>query len=122
MIEFTLDTENSILFVTPISSLEESDFLELAKTADPFIEKTGNLNTLIIDAPKFPGWENFSAVIAHFKFIRDHQKHIKKVALVTDSAMAHVAENLVTHFISAKIKHFPAGQIEAATQWGADNS
>ena len=122
MIEYTLDTEISILFVTPISPLEESDFLELAKIADPFIEETGNLNTLIIDTPKFPGWENFSAAIAHFKFIRDHQKHIKKVALVTDSAMANVAEYLAAHFVSAKIRHFPAGQIEAAAQWATDNS
>ena len=121
MIEYTLDTENSILFVRPISSLEESDFLELAKVADPYIEETGNLNTLIIDTPKFPGWENFAAAIAHFRFVKDHQKHIKKIALVTDSAIGNVAEHLASHFVSAKIRHFPAGQIEAATQWATDN-
>ena len=121
MIEYSLDTKNSILFVTPISLLEESDFLELANIADPYIEETGNLNALIIDSPKFPGWENFAAAIAHFKFIRDHQKHIKKVALVTDSAMGNLAEHLAAHFVSAKIRHFPAGQIAAATHWAADN-
>lgn len=120
MIEYSLDKVHSILFVTPLSLFEESDFLELAKVADPYIEKTGDLNALIIDTPKFPGWENFAAAIAHFQFIRDHQKHIKKVALVTDSAIGNMAEHLASHFISAKIKHFSAGQIEAATQWAID--
>ena len=122
MIEYTLDTENSILFVRPISSLEESDFLELAKVADPYIEETGNLNTLIIDTPKFPGWENFAAAIAHFRFVKDHQKHIKKIALVTDSAIGNVAEHLASHFVSPNIRHFPCRQIEDPIQWATDNS
>jgi purine nucleoside phosphorylase len=56
---------------------------------------------------------------AHFRFVRDHQKHIKRIALVTGSALGNVAEHLAAHFVSAQIKHFPAGHVEAATQWVA---
>jgi len=43
MIDYTLDTANSILYVRPGSALAESDFVRLAEAADPFIEETGDL-------------------------------------------------------------------------------
>lgn len=117
MIEHTLDSTHSILTVRPKSSLEQSDFAALAAAVDPWIEETGGLAGLIIDAPAFPGWDNLGAMAAHFRFVRDHQKHIRKIALVTDSAIGNVAEHLASHFISAEIRHFPAGQLAVAEQW-----
>ncbi len=117
MIKHTLDTSNSILYVQPTTSLEKDDFSQLAKTVDPHIKETGALTGLIIDAPHFPGWENLGAMASHFRFVRDHHKHIQKIGLVTDSALANVAEHLASHFVSAEIKHFPAGELEKAKQW-----
>ncbi|HEX7441622.1 MAG TPA: STAS/SEC14 domain-containing protein [Caldimonas sp.] len=117
MIEHTLDTVHSILYVRPKAALEKSDFVQLANSVDPYIGEAGGLKGLIIDAPKFPGWEDLGAMAAHFRFVRDHQRHIEKIALVTDSALGNVAERLASHFVSAEIKHFPAGEIEAARQW-----
>ena len=120
MIEHTLDTEHSILYLRPKSALKQDDFVQLAKTVDPYIEKTGDLAGLIIEAPKFPGWESLGAMAAHFRFVRDHHKRIKKIGLVTDSAMGNVAENFASHFVSAEIRHFSAGELEAAKQWVMD--
>lgn len=117
MVEHTLDTANSILYVRPKSSLEQSDFVQLAKAVDPYIEETGGLAGLIIEAPTFPGWESLGAMVAHIRFVRDHHKHIKKIGLVTNSAMGNVAEHLASHFVSAKIKHFSAEELEVAKQW-----
>jgi hypothetical protein len=117
MIEHSLDTANSILYLRPQSSLEQSDFVHLAKAVDPYIEETGSLAGLIIEAPTFPGWESLGAMVAHIRFVRDHHKHIKKIGLVTNSAMGNVAEHLASHFVSAKIKHFSAEELEVAKQW-----
>jgi len=117
MIEHTLDTEHSILYLRLKTALEQDDFVQLAKTVDPYIEKSGELAGLIIDAPRFPGWESLGAMAAHFRFVRDHHKRIRKVALVTDSAMGNVAERLASHFVSAEIRHFSSGELEAAKQW-----
>jgi SpoIIAA-like len=117
MIDYTLDTGQSILYVRPSSALEQEDFAELAKVADPHIEKTGHLAGLVIDAPRFPWWDSLGAMAAHFRFVRDHHKHIRKVALVTDSALENVAEHLASHFVSAQIKHFPSRELEAAKAW-----
>ena len=117
MIELTLDREHSILYLRPKTALEPADFADLAKMVDPFIEETGALNGLIIDAPAFPGWQSLGAMAAHFRFVKDHHEHIKRIALVTASALGDVAVHLASHFVSAEIKHFPAGQVDEATQW-----
>jgi hypothetical protein len=121
MVEYTLDPVHSILYVRPKTALEQSDFVQLAKAVDPQIAEGRGLNGLVIDAPAFPGWESLGAMAAHFRFVRDHQKHIKKVAVVTDSALGSVAEHLASHFVSAEIKHFPAGETEAARRWIIDS-
>ena len=117
MIEHSLDKVRGILYVRPSSALEQADFAQLANTADPYIRDTGDLSGLIIEAPSFPGWDSLGAMAAHFRFVRDHHKHIKKIALVTDSALGNAAEHLASHFVSAEIKHFPARELEAARRW-----
>ena len=117
MIEHSLDTAHSILFVRPRSALQQEDFVQLAKTVDPFIEKTGDLAGLVIETPAFPGWDSLGAMAAHFRFVRDHHKHIKKVAVVTDATLGNLAEKLASHFVAAQIRHFAAGEVEAARRW-----
>lgn len=117
MIEHTLDTVHSILYVRPTSPLEQSDFVALAKTIDPYITEIGGLAGLIIEIPTFPGWESLGAMAAHFRFVRDHHRYIKKIGIVTDSALGKVAEQLASHFVSAEIRQFSAREIETAKQW-----
>ncbi|MDL9998207.1 STAS/SEC14 domain-containing protein [Variovorax sp. J22P240] len=117
MIEHTFDTTHSILYVRVKGALQLGDFAELAKTVDPYIEQTGDIAGIVIEAPAFPGWESLGAMVAHFRFVRDHHKHIRKIGVVTDSAMGKAAEHLASHFVSAEIKRFPASDLEAAKQW-----
>ncbi len=117
MIESSLDTAQSILYVHPKSALEQADFAMLSEKVDPYIEASGGLRGLIIEAPAFPGWESFGALAAHVRFVRDHHRRIEKIALVTDSAIGNVSEHLASHFVSAQIKHFSAAEMEAAKQW-----
>ena len=117
MIEYDLDKEHYILHVEPKSSLEQDDFVKLAQAVDPYIESTGGLAGLVIEASAFPGWDSFGAMITHFRFVREHHKQVKKIAVVTDSSMGDIAQHLASHFVSAEIRHFPAGQTGAARQW-----
>ena len=117
MIEHSLDAAHSILYVRPKSALAREDFVQLARTVDPHIEATGGLAGLIIEISAFPGWDSLGAMAAHFRFVRDHHKRVRKVAVVTDAALGAVAEKLASHFVSATIKRFGAGGTEAARQW-----
>jgi len=111
------DSDNSILTIHPESPLSTGDFAALNQTVDPKIEQGGDLAGLIIDAPHFPGWDSFGAMVTHLRFVHDHHQHVKKIAIVTDSPIAGVAQHLVSHFIAAEIRKFPAGQVEDATAW-----
>ena len=117
MLEHSLDKTNSILYLRPTSSLQESDFAALAKTVDPHIEQSGDLAGIILEAAAFPGWDSFGAMASHFRFVRDHHKRVRKIAIVTDSAMGTVGEHFASHFVAAELRHFPAGELEAAKQW-----
>jgi hypothetical protein len=117
MIEHELDTAHSILHLRPKSALAAEDFAKLAGIVDPHIEATGDLAGIVIETPSFPGWEGIGAMAAHLRFVRDHHRRVRKVAVVTDSALGSVAEHLASHFVSAEIKRFPAGGAEAAKQW-----
>src|SRR3954468_20968566 len=117
MLEHSLDTTRGILHLRPKGALDRQDFAQLAKTVDPYIESKGELAGLIVDAPAFPGWDSFGAMAAHFRFVREHHKRVRKIAIVTDTALGNVAEKLASHFIAATVKRFPAGQTQAAEQW-----
>jgi hypothetical protein len=117
MIEHNLDTADSILYLRPKSALSADDFAKLASTVDPHIEASGDLAGIVIETPSFPGWEGLGAMAAHLRFVRDHHRRVRRVAVVTDSALGKVAEQLASHFVSAEIKRFPSGETEAAKQW-----
>jgi SpoIIAA-like len=122
MIDYDLDTKHSILQVQPQSAIDRDDFVKIAEAVDPHIETTGGLSGLIIEAPGFPGWKSFGTMVNQFRFVRDHHKRIKKIGVVTDSHMGDVGEHFTSHFVSAEIKLFPAGQVEAARRWITNGS
>jgi hypothetical protein len=117
MLEHSLDTTHGILHLRPKGALDTQDLALLASTVDPYLQSKGDLAGIIVDAPAFPGWDSFGAMAAHFRFVRDHHKRVKKIAIVTDTALGNVAEKLASHFIAATVKRFPAGQTHAAEQW-----
>src|SRR5262245_59237616 len=92
MIRAELDESTGVLYVTPPAPLAEMDFDKLAATDDPYIDKNGHLSGLLLQIDHFPGWENLSAMVHHFRFVRDHHKKISKIAVVTDAPVGKIAE------------------------------
>jgi hypothetical protein len=116
-LDFGFDAANSVLHLRPTSALSADDFATLAQVVDPHIEATGGLRGILVETSLFPGWESFGAMLAHFRFIRDHHRKVKKVAVVTDSALGNVAEKLASHFVAAEIRHFSSGDSSQAKAW-----
>jgi len=113
----TLEAERAILTLEPHGKLEKEDFEQLAKQVDPFLEEHGDLNGVLIRADAFPGWDGLGAMFAHLKFVREHQKHIKHLAVVTDDKMLAHLPAFAKVFVSAEVKHFPVAEEEAARDW-----
>ena len=117
MLHIDLDEEEGIVLLEPEGALSEEDFKAAARIVDPYIEKSGSLNGVLIHTKSFPGWDSFSALIKHLRFVKDHHKKVACVALVTDSAIGEFAEHVASHFINAEIKHFDFDELNEANNW-----
>ena len=117
MLTAELDEKSAVLHVQPSGPLEKADFEKLAALADPYIAKHGALAGLLLEAKGFPGWKNLAGMVQHFRFVRGHHRRIRKVAVVTDSAIGKLAERIARHFIAADVKRFAAGELRQARQW-----
>lgn len=117
MIDYELMADEGILIVRPRAPLEQADFEALSAAVDPFIERQGKLHGLLVEAESFPGWKDFAAMLAHFRFVKDHHRRIDKVAAATDSAFLKIAPAIARHFVSAEIRHFDYADRDRALAW-----
>jgi len=117
MIQHELLRERGILTLEPKGPLRAADFSTLAAVVDPYIEQHGDLKGLLITAPGFPGWDDFAALLSHLRFVRDHHRRIRRIAVVSDSTFLSVAPKIARHFVSAEIRTFDAADRTAALAW-----
>ena len=117
MIEAKLFREEGVVEVLPSGALKAVDFEQLAALVDPFIEAKGELKGLMIVAERFPGWDSLGALIEHVRFVREHQKLIRRVATVSDGATLTILPLLAKHFVKAEVRHFPFAERDAAMDW-----
>jgi hypothetical protein len=117
MIRHELHEDDGILIVSPEAPLAAADFKSLAQEVDPYIERKGKLAGLLIEAATVPGWQDFGALLSHLKFVRDHHRKIRRIAVVSDSKVLTVAPHIMEHFVAAQVKHFSQGERQAALDW-----
>lgn len=117
MISHELRREEGILIFTPQGPLKSQDFETLADIVDDYISAEGALTGVMIYVESFPGWEDFGALISHFKFVKNNHGDIEKIAAVTDTQILSVMPKIIDHFVSADVRHFDYEDQEAALEW-----
>jgi len=122
MLKVNLDEDVGIVILEPDGELSESDFEGAAKIIDPYLENLGDLKGIIIHVKSFLGWDSFSSLIAHFKFVREHHRKVSRVAFSTDSPIGKFAEKIASHFVNAEIKNFAFSELKASRKWILDGS
>jgi hypothetical protein len=114
-----LDPARGIITIEVTEALRKQDFDDLAVVADAWIEAHGTLSGIVIHARRFPGWENLGSMARHFRFLRDHQRKIQRIALAADFAVPAVLQDLAEHFVKAEVKAFGYDQLDAARDWAS---
>ena len=117
MLKVTLDQKNLLAILEPDGALTEHDFNHAAQMIDPFIEKYGELNGILIYTKSFPGWKDFAALSRHIRFIRNHHRKIKRLAFASDTSVIELSKTVAKPFVDAEIKLFSYDEFEKAKAW-----
>jgi hypothetical protein len=117
MIHFEMLRDRGILILEPRGALTAGDFAALGASVDPWIEEHGDLRGLVIVAPSFPGWDDFEALLSHLRFVRDHHRRVRRVAVVSDSKVLTSVPKMAGHFVAAEVRTFDAGARADALAW-----
>ena len=117
MINYELLNDKGTLVLHPEGPIEASDFISISNEVDTYLGLHGKLHGVLIHAKSFPGWENFAAMLAHLKFLKENIQKIEKVAVVADGALANIMPNIAKYFIHAQVKHFDFSREEDAWDW-----
>ncbi|MFE7607002.1 SpoIIAA family protein [Streptomyces celluloflavus] len=111
--------ESQVLVVEVEQPLRAQDFDALALTADVWLETHAELAGIVLHAREFPGWENAGSLLRHVRFVRDHHRKVRRVALAADSRLAGLVPHLTNHFVQAEVRRFGYDELEAAVAWSA---
>lgn len=117
MIEAKLFRDEGLVEVFPEGALTPADFEQIAALVDPYIEQQGRLKGVMIVAYRFPGWDSFAALARHIRFVREHEKQVKRIAAVSDGITLSLLPELAKHFVDAEVRHFPFEERDAAFEW-----
>ncbi|HZM48581.1 MAG TPA: STAS/SEC14 domain-containing protein [Burkholderiales bacterium] len=117
MLSHDLRRDDGILVLMPDGPLEAADFETLAAHVDAYLEQHGMLHGVMVKARAFPGWKDFTALLAHMKFVKGHHRRIEKVAVVADGGVLAVMPHIASHFLKAEVRHFDYDHEDAALEW-----
>lgn len=116
-LEFEFRKKRGVLILQPNGELDATDFLRVANEIDPYVELMGKLRGVMIVAKHFPGWEDLSALAAHFRFVKDHRRKVKRLAVVSDDKLMSTMPFLAKHFLVEEASHFPMKKKNEALVW-----
>lgn len=117
MLDFSIMKPEGILVLKVHAALSVQDFSALGAAVDAYLGDHPKLHGVLIHAKTFPGWDTLAGFGAHLDFIRQHYEKVERVALVTDSPMADVAQSFAKYFSAAQVRHFPFSQDAKALDW-----
>jgi len=121
-LSFELLEERGVLIMQPNGELEAADFERLSERLDPYLEDAGALDGVMIIAEHFPGWDDFAALTAHVRFVREHRAKIRRVALVTSDRLVSSVPRLASRFVGAEVRAFPMKARDEALLWVGESA
>src|SRR5690242_6449934 len=84
--------DGDLLMLRPSGPITREDVAALTRMADEYLAGHAKISGVMVQTQKFPGFASIGAFADYARFIADHRARVRRVALVTDSALAPVAE------------------------------
>src|SRR5262249_4646115 len=109
--------DGDVLKVQPSGPISSEDVTALTRTVDDYLTAHPKIDGVMVQTRKFPGFASMGSFADYARFITDHHKKVQRIALVTDFALAPVAEFMANHVVGVKMRHFPFAEDKAALAW-----
>jgi hypothetical protein len=58
-------------------------------------------------------------MVRHLRFVRDHHRRVRRVALAVDGALAGLAAGVAGHFVHAQLRRFGYDRLDDAITWAS---
>jgi hypothetical protein len=109
--------DGDVLGLQPDGPITREDVAALTLTADEYLAGHAKISGVMVQTQRFPGFASVGAFADYARFIADHHVRVRRVALVTDSALAPVAEFMANHVVGVEMRHYPFAEGAAALAW-----
>ena len=109
--------DGDVLAVRPESPITRDDVATLTRTADNYLAGHEKIAGVMVETRTFPGFASVGAFADYAHFIADHHPRVRRIALVTDSALAPIAEFMAKYVVGVEMRHYPFAQGAAARTW-----
>jgi len=117
MLAYHLNAETGIVELRPRGPLEAHDFASLALTVDSYLEDHGKLRGVLVELDHFPGWDDWQAIAAHVRFLREHLPKVDRVAIVTDNPWLEPLPDVMRLVTPLQVRRFSSSQRGDAFAW-----
>lgn len=121
-IQSRLDPDSEVIIVEADGPLGAPDIDALESTVGTWLARHAELRGLVLHARTVPGWQNMAGLTRHIKFVHDHHRHIRRVAVAVDGPMAELAPRLAGRLMHPHMRHFGYHELDAPRGWAAGAS
>ena len=101
----------------PRGPLEAHDFTSLGLTVDSYLEDHDKLRGVLVEVDHFPGWDDWQAIAAHVRFVREHLPKVDRVAIVTDKPWLEPLPDVMRLITPLHVRRFSSQQRADAFAW-----
>ena len=106
-----------VLWVRPDGPITRDDVATLTRTADDYLAGHSKIAGVMVETRTFPGFASVGAFADYARFIADHHARVRRLALVTDSALAPIAEFMAKYVVGVEMRHYSFAEGAAALGW-----
>jgi hypothetical protein len=106
-----------VLGVRPDGPITREDVAMLTRAADEYLAGHPKIAGVMVETRTFPGFASIGAFADYARFIADHHARVRRIALVTDSGLAPVAEFMANHVVGVQMRHYPFAEGTVAQAW-----
>ena len=109
--------DDDVFRVQPWGPITREDVATLTRTVDEYLVDHSKITGVMVETRTFPGFASVGAFADYARFIANHHARVRRLALVTNSALAPVAEFMANYVVGIEMRHFRVADATAALAW-----